>query len=370
MGTTLQLTLVAVVAALAGIAVGWRMLGAGPLRSGAAAAGTAAVVGLVGGVPAVVVAVNPILAATHLLYLALVVTLPMLAAAGVVLPSVRRSPRPPRVLTVVLVLVSAVVPAVGFYATHVEPYRLRVDRVTIVTPLVDEPVRIGVLADVQTRRITGHERRAVELLLAERPDVILVPGDLHQGTEAEFEAALDDFRALLSELTAAPAGAFAVSGDSERRGELVELTEGTGVTVLDDRVVAIEVRGQRLLIAGVADYPLSGGGRTSLAKLDLLGGDGFRILLSHLPDIALDLGEGDVDLVVSGHTHGGQVAIPGFGPIVTRTAVPRDVAAGGLGDVDGTPVYVSTGVGMARTTAPQVRLFVRPSVGIIDLVPE
>ncbi len=355
MGTTLQLTLVAVVAALAGIAVGWCMLGAGPLRSGAAAAGTAAVVGLVGGVPAVVVAVNPILAATHLLYLALVVTLPMLAAAGVVLPRARRSARPPRALTAVLVLVSTVVPAVGFYATHVEPYRLRVDRVTIVTPLVDEPVRIGVLADVQTRRITGHERRAVELLLAERPDVILVPGDLHQGTEAEFEAALDDFRALLSELTAAPAGAFAVSGDSEHQGELVELTEGTGVTVLDDRVVAIEVRGQRLLIAGTAD---------------LLGGDGFRILLSHLPDIALEIEEGDVDLVVSGHTHGGQVAIPGFGPIVTRTAVPRDVAAGGLGDVDGTPVYVSTGVGMARTTAPQVRLFVRPSVGIIDLVPE
>ena len=354
MGTTLQLTLVAVVAALAGVAMGWRTLGSGPRRAGAAAAGTAAVVGLVAGVPAVVVAVNPILAATHLLYLAIVITLPALAAAGVIVPWVRRAERPSPVLTTALVLVATVVPAVGWYATHVEPYRLRVDRATIVTPLVDEPVRIGVLADVQTRAITGHERRAVELLLAERPDVILIPGDLHQGTEAEFAAALDDYRALLAELTAAPAGAFAVSGDSEHQGELLELTEGTGVTVLDDRVVAIDVRGQRLVLAGAAD---------------LLGGDGFRILLSHLPDVALDLEEGDADLVVSGHTHGGQVAIPGFGPIVTRTAVPRDVAAGGLGDVDGTPVYVSTGVGMARTTAPQVRLFVRPSVGIIDLVP-
>ncbi len=370
MGTTLQLTLVAVVAAAAGVAVGWRLLGAGPLRSGAAAAGTAGAVGVVAGVPAVVVAVNPILAAAHLLYLAIVITLPVLAAAGVLVPWLRQAQRPSFVVTAVLVLVAVVVPAVGWYATHVEPYRLRVDRVTIVTPLVDEPVRIGVLADVQTRAITGHERRAVELLLAENPDVILVPGDLHQGTEAEFAAALDDFRALLSELTAAPAGAFAVSGDSEHRGELVELAEGTGVTVLDDRVVAIEVRGQRLVIAGIEEYPLSGSGRTSLAKLDLLGGDGFRILLSHLPDVALDLQRGTVDLVVSGHTHGGQVAIPGFGPLVTRTAVSRDVAAGGLGDVDGTPVYVSTGVGMARTTAPQVRLFVRPSVGVIDLVPE
>jgi hypothetical protein len=354
-GTTLQLTLVAVVAATVGVVAGWRTLEAGTLRSGAAAAVGAALVGLVAGVPAVVVAVNPILAAAHLLYLAIVITLPVLAVAGVIVPRVRRAERPSSVLTVVLVLVATVVPAVGFYATHVEPYRLRVDRATIVTPLVEEPVRIGVLADVQTRSITGHERRAVELLLAERPDVILIPGDLHQGTEAEYEAALDEYRALLSELTAAPAGAFAVSGDSEHQGELIDLTEGTGVTVLDDRVTTIDVRGQRLVIAGTAE---------------LLGGDGFRILLSHLPDVALDLEAGEVDLVVSGHTHGGQVAIPGFGPLITRTAVPRDVAAGGLGDVDGTPVYVSTGVGMARTTAPQVRLFVRPSVGVIDLVPE
>ncbi|MDE0223120.1 MAG: hypothetical protein OXJ90_27900, partial [Spirochaetaceae bacterium] len=51
------------------------------------------------------------------------------------------------------------------------------------------------------------------------------------------------------------------------------------------------------------------------------------------------------------------------------TGVPRHVAAGGLHELYGTPIYVSTGVGRERGNAPQLRLGVRPSIGIIDLVP-
>ena len=94
------------------------------------------------------------------------------------------------------------------------------------------------------------------------------------------------------------------------------------------------------------------------------------IAVSHYPDVVLDLpADTTVDLVISGHTHGGQVSIPGFGPPMTLSNVPRVVAAGGLHVVDGHPVYVSTGVGLERGQAPQLRFNVRPSVALLTIVP-
>ena len=93
----------------------------------------------------------------------------------------------------------------------------------------------------------------------------------------------------------------------------------------------------------------------------------LRILLAHQPDEIRLIESTPVDLLVSGHTHGGQIALPFIGPLVTASNVPRHVAAGGLHELHETPVYVSTGVGRERSTAPQVRFGVRPSIGIIDI---
>ncbi len=90
--------------------------------------------------------------------------------------------------------------------------------------------------------------------------------------------------------------------------------------------------------------------------------------MSHRPDtVGLLPPDARVDLTVAGHTHGGQVVVPGFGPLVTLSGVPRDVARGGLHDVDGNRIYVSPGVGLQRGPAPQVRLFSPPTVAVLTL---
>jgi predicted MPP superfamily phosphohydrolase len=73
-----------------------------------------------------------------------------------------------------------------------------------------------------------------------------------------------------------------------------------------------------------------------------------------------------VDLVLAGHTHGGQFVLPFFGPPVTASRLPR-LFAGGLHDFRGTPLHVSRGVGMERGFSPPVRFLCPPEICVVDL---
>jgi predicted MPP superfamily phosphohydrolase len=257
---------------------------------------------------------------------------------------------------------------IGLYASRVEPYRLRTDIQTIaVAPdrAGDDDLVIGVIADIQTVEVTAHERAAVERVVAARPDIILFAGDVFQGSGAQLARAEEDLRSLFGAMDA-PGGAFVVPGDVDSVDVLERLTEGTPVEVIADRVVAFQVGDRRVTIGGVSLTP--DGSSEVLRQLQDDEGDDLRILLAHRPDWALELHPSSrVDLVVAGHTHGGQVQLPGVGPLMTLSAVPRDVAAGGLHLLDGNQVYVSTGVGREQQGAPQIRFLARPSVALLTL---
>ena len=370
MGTTRALTAVAVVAGLAGTATHFRL----PRRwwfARAAAVGLALAATIVGIATAALVGTEEIarFGVLHLAYLGLVLAIPLLGLGVLVRIGLDRElARRAALPTAAVLLLPAVI---GWYATHVEPYRLRIDRVQV--PVAAEragnsPVRIGVLADLQTADVGDHERRAVEKLLAERPDLILVAGDLFQGAEASFAAHEDELRELLGRLQA-PHGVYVVRGDVDPGDRADRALRGTSAVILDDRIVEVRVRDRLLRIGGHRLNPSSAGAEAVRRDLERGSEDGaVRILLAHRPDTVLALPDGSrVDLTVAGHTHGGQVVLPGFGPLVTLSEVPRAVARGGLHLLRGNRIYVSTGVGLERGQAPQVRLFARPSIGVLDL---
>jgi predicted MPP superfamily phosphohydrolase len=334
-----------------------------------AAAAAAAVFAFVLKLPILLEAgVNPVFGVMSFAYVDAVVLVPALALLTLLASRAgRRTSGPARA-----VAVAGLLPAVvGVYATWIEPFRLRLEEATIrVAPwrAGRGVVKVGVLTDLQADHVGDHERRAVALLMAQKPDLILLPGDIFQGSDAAFARELPALRALLGTLDA-PGGVFVVPGDVDRPPDrLKTLALGTHLTPLFNESRSVAIGDRVVTVCGVELDWERMPARMAMEGLEYEGGDDVRILLAHRPDPVLGVARRSrVDLVVAGHTHGGQVVIPGFGPPLTLTHVPRAVAAGGLHFVDGNAIYVSRGVGCERGQAPRIRLFCPPEVSLLTL---
>jgi len=256
-------------------------------------------------------------------------------------------------------LVAASLVAVGVDAFHLEPRRLEVTRHVVESARVDAPLRIALVADLQTDRVGPHEHRALRAVREARPDLVVFAGDYADPgsgpTRVQLEARLH--RLFHDEGLSAPLGVYAVRGDHEEAGwerifaGQATTFEHTGTVVRDD----VAVTGLSLADSFATDLVLP-------ARPE------FQVVLGHRPDFALSE-RVDGDLLLAGHTHGGQVRLPWLGPIVTLSAVPRAWAAGRTDLGGGRTLVVSRGVGMTRGESPQLRFWCRPEVVIVDVVP-
>ena len=307
----------------------------------------------------------------HVFYLAAVVSLPMFLVGGWF--GLRRDDRAPRSRWLLPAVATSIV-AVGIYATHIEPYRLEIVREQIVSAQISEPVRIVVLSDIQNSSVGDYEYEVMDAIIAEEPDLVLMAGDLWQLPPWEWPQQIHDFEDLLAYLLEGVPGLVMVDGDSDWPDGYDQLVQRVGPRslFLFDETSETFVGDQRVVIGGAArGEDNSPAERAVLETLVAAPDDALTILLGHRPAVVFrpDASDG-IDLVVAGHTHGGQVSVPFFGPPITFSEVPREVAAGGLHEVDGVPIFVTRGVGMERHQAPQLRFNVRPSIGVIDFVPD
>ncbi len=308
----------------------------------------------------------------HVVYLAIVVTIPV--AAGVLLAiGVRRLRTTNRQLARrnVAALLVAMLPApLGYYATHIEPDRLITDRHTIAIADLAQPLKVAVLSDLQSPNIGDHERRAFAAVLDAEADLVVIPGDLWSGGAAQYPQVANELVELLGQLTANHGHVVMVAGDTDSPAQLRELAAATDAVFLDNQVWRHDINGQQITVVGTA---LPVGDASDIddqlqLEISLLDPGELNILLTHRPDAALSLGEtAPIDVIIAGHTHGGQIALPFVGPLVTLTEVPRQAARGGAMLIDDRALYVSAGVGIERNQAPQIRFGVPPEIGVLDL---
>jgi predicted MPP superfamily phosphohydrolase len=255
---------------------------------------------------------------------------------------------------------TAVILLVALDAFLVEPHWLQVSQVTIQSRKVSEPMRVAVIADLQTDEIGAYERQVFEEVEASDPDLVLLAGDyLHflERGEAfqETAVALNDL--MRKSLVELPLGMYAVRGNVDD-SNWPEIFTGLGVRTFD---TTEQVDVGPLTLTGLT---LEDSGNTQLV-IEEVGK--FHIVLGHRPDFSL--GEVDADLLIAGHTHGGQVRLPFVGPVLTLSAVSRTWAAGDTEIEPGKILIVSRGIGMERANAPRLRFLCRPELVIVDIVP-
>ncbi|RKY17169.1 MAG: phosphohydrolase [Planctomycetota bacterium] len=263
----------------------------------------------------------------------------------------------------------------GLYAQLVVPYDVRLERTDVPVDAARsgrDELLIAVLADIQSTTIEPHQLDAVAELMAAEPDIVLIPGDLYQGPVDQFEQNLPGFTRLLSMLHA-PGGVWAVPGNADVPSLLPRTLAGTDIRLLRDELVTVSVGDRQVTILGLDEIPheqfqVLRQPPAILHRFLAAPGDELRILMAHRPLIVSALGDDSrCDLVVAGHTHGGQVALPFIGPPITLSPLPRHVAAGGLHELAGNLLYVSRGLGMERLQAPRIRFGVPPEVTLLTL---
>jgi predicted MPP superfamily phosphohydrolase len=259
-------------------------------------------------------------------------------------------------------------PGLRWYAAHLAPRHLRLERVATSIPGLPpglSGLRIGFLTDIH------HDRgrplallaRAVALLRDAAPDLILLGGDYVVGRSRGFAPCAR----LLGELRA-PLGVFGILGNHDHWGdpaELVRELEAAGITMLRNDARQLAVPGDEPLWLVGLDTAFRDRADPDAAFADVPGA-ARRILLLHEPDAADDLARRGLraDLLLAGHTHGGQVALPWLGPLVLPPLGRRYVR--GWHDTLVGPLYVSRGLG---ALPPFARLNAPPEVTLLTLAP-
>ncbi len=245
-----------------------------------------------------------------------------------------------------------------------EPHAVRVEEIRI--PLAKIPpgrdIRIVHLSDLHMRSFSGYFRKVARLVMDLEPEVILLTGDY-----LEKERNLGGVREFLHYLQA-PGGIFGVQGNWEYwariEGEnLRRHFARWGATLLIDERIDSEIQGVPVSISGL-DYPSPADALRSLQRQADPGR--LNLLLSHVPAFAHDQLDDRFDLLLAGHTHGGQVRLPFLFPFY----LPRfsaDFVAGlyRVGPAQ-TPLYVTRGIG---TSVLPVRFLCPPEITLLRLVP-
>ena len=214
------------------------------------------------------------------------------------------------------------------------------------------------IAQVSDLHDSGLWEKTIQRLKEADPDMIVITGDLIDGRDPDLAVAEQFLREAIQ-----IADCFYIPGnhesylDADVYGRLLEILQGYNVMVLDDTKVRIHYNGAYISMAGR--------GWKEEADLDKLSDfDGYRILLAHQPEDFEDFAAAGFDLVLSGHTHGGQLRLPLLGALYApdQGLFPKyDAGHYSLGESD---LYISRGIG---NSGIPFRFCNRPEVVVIEL---
>jgi hypothetical protein len=243
------------------------------------------------------------------------------------------------------------------YGSVIERHRIGVTTATLPVkglPARLDGLRVALLTDIHLSRLVPERDviRAVELALSEQPDLIVLGGDYVTFGDRDYVEPVAD---LLGELRA-PHGVFAILGNHDDDRDMPAALARRGFAVLKDQRTEVSIRGELVSFVGIRFWTRRAASIAHAAK----GAAGTTILLAHDPRRLTEAAELGIPAVLSGHTHGGQVVLPGIGALARR----RFPVLEGAGRQGYTTIFVSRGIGTVYVPA---RINCPPEVALITL---
>ncbi|MDD5291330.1 MAG: metallophosphoesterase [Patescibacteria group bacterium] len=276
------------------------------------------------------------------------------------------------------------------YARFLEPNIIRIKRHRIkLTKNEIAPLKIAIISDIHIGLFTKKRllAKAVKKLNGLNPDLILIPGDFTWHLpENKIEKDLTGLKNLSSPV-------FAVLGnhdcgsqyEKDVSGKLTEVLSKCGIRVIDDKTEEIKInpapfsrvflqkagrdiqercgiKGQGIKLIGLSDFETR---QPDYSLIKNISGSSLNIILTHNPDAVYEFPSYDMDLVICGHTHGGQVRIYPFYKYAYKyiALMKRDFDKG-LREFRGTKVFITAGLGMAGLP---FRFLMPPVIDVLEI---
>ncbi|MBM4240648.1 MAG: metallophosphoesterase [Euryarchaeota archaeon] len=243
----------------------------------------------------------------------------------------------------------------------IEPYWIETKEVVIESDQIPPQfhgMRIVFISDIHSGPFFDKARgdNLVRQVNDLNPDLILLGGDYVSGDSQYIAPVFES----LSKLKA-PYGVYAVLGNSDPQYWTLKTIPESGLTYIGNKGKWIEIDGARIRIGGVGDY--NNGNQILNATIGPVKSEDFVILISHNPDYFPEVDKSKVDVVLSGHVHGGQVTLFGFWAPVVYSRYGNKYRTGIIKE-ENTTMIVSNGIG---TVILPVRFFARPEIIVIEL---
>ncbi|QWU45232.1 metallophosphoesterase [Bacillus sp. NP247] len=227
------------------------------------------------------------------------------------------------------------------------------------------------ISDLHNKKFGDNQDVLIQKVKSINPDIIAITGDLIDSKSYDAEISMQVIRELAKEYTV-----YFVTGNHEKwsgkYNSLEKELKKHHVTVLRNEHVSIQKDGQEINLLGIDDPEFTSGNcdeehivKSGIRQAkDGMNSDGFKVLLSHRPEFLEVYADEKVDLVLSGHAHGGQVRLPFIGGLVApnQGILPKYTA--GLYEKQNTSMIVSRGLG--NSIIPQ-RIFNRPEIVVVQL---
>ncbi|QWG33670.1 metallophosphoesterase [Bacillus mycoides] len=227
------------------------------------------------------------------------------------------------------------------------------------------------ISDLHNKKFGDNQDVLIKKVKNLHPDIIVITGDLIDSKSYDAEISLQVIRELVTEYPV-----YFVTGNHEqwsgKYNSLEKELKKYNVTVLRNEHVSIQKDGQEINLLGIDDPEFTSGNRDEehIVKSEIrkakdgINSDGFKVLLSHRPEFLEAYANEQVDLVLSGHAHGGQVRLPFIGGLVAPNQGMLPKYTAGLYEQQNTSMIVSRGLG--NSIIPQ-RVFNRPEIVVVQL---